>query len=90
MIKLLINLLIIFLLISCQFQRNYKFSNLIDDKKNFIKNLKKIGYNINLNSDQTTFFKTTKAFQMHFRKELINGLLDQECLKIANNLAKKL
>ena len=32
---------------------------------------------------------TTKAFQRHFRKELINGILDKECLIIADNLAKK-
>ena len=74
-------------LINC---RDLKVIKYYDDKKNFIRNLKKIGYHINLNSDKKTFFKTTKAFQMHFRKELINGLLDMECLKIAKNLAKKL
>ena len=70
--------------------RDSKVIKYYDAKKRFIRNLKKIGYHINLNSGQLTFFKTTKAFQMHFRKELINGLLDQECLKIAKNLAKKL
>ena len=36
------------------------------------------------------FIKTIKAFQRRFRKELINGILDQECFMIAQNLAKKL
>ena len=31
-----------------------------------------------------------KAFQRHYRQELINGLLDKECLIIAQNLSKKL
>jgi rare lipoprotein A len=35
--KLLINLLIIFLLISCQLQNNYNPSTIIDDERNFIK-----------------------------------------------------
>ena len=33
--------------------------------------------------------KTTKAFQSHFRKELVNGIIDEECLCIAKNLVKK-
>ena len=33
--------------------------------------------------------KIIKAFQRHFRQDLINGILDQECLKISLNLAKK-
>ena len=37
MTKLLINLLITFLLLSCQFQKNYKLPKLIDNQKNFIK-----------------------------------------------------
>ena len=38
MIKLLINLLIIFLLISCQLQKDNKIIKLIEDKKSFTKN----------------------------------------------------
>ena len=43
-------------------------------------------------SDKKNFFfvKTVKAFQRHYRKELINGLLDKECLIIAENLSKNL
>ena len=58
------------------------------DKKKFIKNLNKIGYCF---SDKKKYFfiKIVKAFQRHYRKELVNGLLDKECLIIAQNLSKK-
>ena len=59
------------------------------DKKEFIKNLNKIGYCFPI-IKKSCFIKTTKAFQMHFRKELINGILDKECFMIAQNLTKKL
>ena len=59
------------------------------DKKRFVKNLNKIGYCL-LAHNKRFFIKTIKAFQRHFRKELINGNLDQECFMIAQNLTKKL
>jgi len=59
------------------------------DKKRFVKNLNKIGYCLSAHN-KPFFIKTIKAFQRHFRKELINGILDQECLMIAQNLIKKL
>jgi len=59
------------------------------DKKRFVKNLNKIGYCLSA-QNKPFFIKTIKAFQRHFRKELINGILDQECLMIAQNLTKKL
>ena len=59
------------------------------DKKKFIKNLNKIGYCFSVKK-KPFFIKTIKAFQRHFRKELINGILDHECLMIAQNLTKKL
>jgi len=59
------------------------------DKIQFIKNLKKIGYCVSANN-KFSFNKTTKAFQRHYRKELINGVLDKECIIIAQNLSKKL
>ena len=59
------------------------------DKKKFIKNLNKIGYCFPIKK-KSFFIKTVKAFQRHFRKELINGILDHECLMIAQNLTKKL
>ncbi len=59
------------------------------DKIQFIKNLKKIGYCFSTNN-KSSFNKTMKAFQRHYRKELINGVLDKECMIIAQNLSKKL
>ena len=58
------------------------------DKLNFLNNLNNIGYKISLNNKNWSK-KTTKAFQRHFRKELVNGVIDKECLFIAENLAKK-
>ena len=58
------------------------------EKINFIKNIKKIGYCAPL---KNKFFviNVVKAFQRHFRKELINGFIDKECLIIAKNLSMK-
>jgi N-acetylmuramoyl-L-alanine amidase len=63
------------------------------DKKIFFNNLSRIGYSIK----KPTKFKKDKffnlitvAFQRRFRQELINGKIDQECLLISQNLAKKL
>jgi len=62
------------------------------DKKNFFKNLSKIGYSIKnpakLKKDQ--FLNSiTCSFQRRFRQELVNGKIDQECLIISKNLLKK-
>ena len=54
-------------------------------KSRFIKNLKKIGYYF-LSKKKTKIFKIVKAFQRHYRQELVNGKLDKECSKIAENL----
>ena len=59
------------------------------NRKKFFKNLNKIGYCFVV-KNKSLFIKTIKAFQRHFRKELINGLLDKECFIIAQNLSKKL
>ena len=63
--------------------------------RSFVKNLFKIGYLIkapkNYNLSNTQYIKIlTKAFQRRFRQELVNGIIDQECLIISENLAKKL
>jgi N-acetylmuramoyl-L-alanine amidase len=77
---------------------NYKTKDLIKFRKvrisnkfksGFINNLKKIGYCFNIKK-KTDFLKTVKAFQRHYRKELINGIIDKECLIIAANILKKL
>ena len=59
------------------------------DKIKFIKNLNKIGYCFS-NKKKSFFIKIVEAFQRRYRKELINGLLDKECLIIAQNLTNKL
>ena len=59
------------------------------DKVKFVKNLNNIGYCFSFKK-KFLFTKTVKAFQRRYRKELINGLLDKECLIIAQNLTKKL
>ena len=59
------------------------------DKVKFVKNLNNIGYCFSFKK-KFLFTKTVKAFQRRYRKELINGLLDKECLIIAQNLTNKL
>ena len=57
---------------------------------NFLKNLYKIGYSRVLNKDKNKNIKLLiKAFQRRFRQTLINGKIDQECLLISKNIAKK-
>ena len=59
------------------------------DKIEFIKNLKKIGYSFS-NNKRSANVKIIEAFQRHYRKELINGLIDKECLIIAKNISKNI
>ena len=62
-----------------------------NDKLKFFKNLAKIGYPKIKFIDETKYTKLiTKAFQRRFRQELINGIIDQECLFISDNIAKKI
>ena len=56
-------------------------------KKILLRNLYSIGY-ASINRAKPLSF--VKAFQRRFRQELINGKIDQECLLISKNLAKKL
>jgi N-acetylmuramoyl-L-alanine amidase len=58
-------------------------------KSEFKKKLIKIGYCVN-HQNKLSLIKTVKAFQRHYRKDLINGIIDQECLIIAKNILKKL
>ena len=48
----------------------------------FLKNISKIGY------PRCKTFYMTRAFQMRFRPELVNGKIDKECLKISDSLIK--
>jgi N-acetylmuramoyl-L-alanine amidase len=76
---------------------NYKSNSLKDfrkkkllkkkDEKKFIKNLNNIGYCFT-GKNKLSLNRIFKAFQRRFRQELINGILDQECLIISENLSK--
>ena len=61
----------------------------INEEKEFLKNLSKIGYkklpSSNFKNEKKLLFK---AFQRRYRQSLINGLPDQECLLISKNLLK--
>ena len=60
-----------------------------NDENKFLKNLYKIGYFRLLPKDIHKNKKLlTKAFQRRFRQELINGIIDKECLLISKNLTK--
>ena len=67
--------------------RNIKISEK-KDKIKFIKNLNKIGYYFS-SKKKSFLVKMLKAFQRHYRQELINGHADKECLIIAQNLSKR-
>ena len=61
------------------------------EKNNFLKNLYKIGYSKVLNKNRNKNIKLlTKAFQRRFRQDLVNGIIDEECLLISKNLTKNL
>ena len=63
-----------------KFRKNKVFKK--HDEVKFFKNLNNIGYCFSFKK-KFLLTKTVKAFQRHYRKELINGLLDKECLVIA-------
>jgi N-acetylmuramoyl-L-alanine amidase len=61
------------------------------EKNKFIKNLYKLGYPKNILFNKYKYSKLLiTAFQRRFRQELVNGIIDQECLFISNNLAKNM
>ena len=70
-------------------QRMIEISNL--EKIKFIKNLSKIGYTKQIKISKKENFKILSlAFQRRYRQELINGIIDRECLSISENLLKRL
>ncbi len=72
-----------------EYFRTLRTSNL--NKKKFLKNLYKIGYTKNKKNLTTNYQKgLVIAFQRRFRQELVNGIIDQECLLISNNIVKKI
>lgn len=62
--------------------RNQKIKT--NEKKNFLNNLKKIGYSKNFKDN----IFIIKAFQRRFRNSLINGKIDKECFLISKSLLK--
>jgi len=59
------------------------------EKKQFLKNLYKIGYvQIKVHNKSLNNKILVSAFQRRFRQNLINGKIDQECLLISKNLLK--
>ena len=79
--------------IKSKIRKNYRKKTIYDKKEKiyFIKNLKKIGYCQPLiTNNKNLYIKNLKAFQRHFRGELVNGILDKECVLIAEKLAKSL
>ncbi len=75
-----------------RFLKKYRRKKVLKKKEliNFFINLSKIGYCIKSTGENRLSYKITLAFQRHFRKELINGIIDEECLIIAQNLSQKL
>ena len=70
--------------------RNFKTSKI--EKELFFNNLFKVGYSKKITkglSKNRYLRDLTKAFQRRFRQELINGIIDQECLYIVKNLITK-
>ncbi len=63
--------------------RNIKCNKILKDK--FFTYLYKIGYSKNYKKKNEKLL--IKAFQRRFRPQLINGVIDQECMLIGKNLA---
>ena len=71
-----------------KFINNFRLKKLINiHKKNMLKMIKKLGYSRVLTAGQLDK-DFTKAFQRRYRQQLINGIFDQECYLILNNLQK--
>jgi N-acetylmuramoyl-L-alanine amidase len=69
-----------------QFIKNFRLKKLINiNKKNMLRMIKKLGYTRVLTADSLDK-DFIKAFQRRYRQELINGIFDQECYLILNNL----
>ena len=67
--------------------RNQKIDK--SDKDKFIKNILKLGYPKNIFYNKNEYLELlTTAFQRRFRQELVNGIIDQECSIISDNLLK--
>ena len=71
-----------------KFINNFRLKKLINiNKKNMLKMIKKLGYSrvLTVGHLDKDFINT---FQRRYRQQLINGIFDQECYLILNNLQK--
>jgi N-acetylmuramoyl-L-alanine amidase len=69
-----------------KFIKNFRLKKLINiNKKNMLKMIKKLGYTRVLAAGYLDE-DFIKAFQRRYRQDLINGIFDQECYLILNNL----
>jgi N-acetylmuramoyl-L-alanine amidase len=69
-----------------QFIKSFRLKKLINiNKKNMLRMIKKLGYTRVLTADSLDK-DFIKAFQRRYRQDLINGIFDQECYLILNNL----
>ncbi len=64
------------------------------EKKIYIQNLIKIGYNLGFKNiskikKNSNLKIISKAFQRRFRQDIVDGIIDKECLLISKNLVKK-
>ena len=69
--------------------KKFRYDNLLTniEKKVFLKNLHKIGYNdVKGFKFQKNMKYLTLAFQRRFRQSLVNGKIDKECLLITKKL----
>ena len=73
-----------------KFINNFRLKKLINiNKKNMLKMIKKLGYSKVLIAGRLDK-NFVKAFQRRHRQKLINGIFDQECYLILNNLQKSI
>ena len=71
-----------------KFINNFRLKKLINiNKINMLKMIKKLGYSKVLTAGRLDK-NFIRAFQRRYRQELINGIFDQECYLILNNLQK--
>jgi N-acetylmuramoyl-L-alanine amidase len=75
-----------------ELKKNRKIKTTKINKRNFFKNLFKMGYpkknQKGLNKERYLKF-IIKAFQRRYRQDVVDGKIDKECLLISNNLIKK-
>jgi len=71
-----------------ELKKNRRKKTNINEKRIFIKCIKKIGYQTRYNLKKSVYEnKIIRAFQRRFRNEYISGVIDKECLLIAKNLS---